>query len=137
LERRGRSLVAGGNAKALFPRLMARLDARDEGTERSEAGRVNSAIRHLQDSVNLLRDGALSGDAKGRLGDLTFTALKESGGFRLLLAEDLRGFEEHPNEFVDWVIAAGVHPPAAGWVAGRALEELQRLADIVDRDAQT
>ena len=53
-----------------------------------------------------------------RLTDRAVDILRESGGMRLLQAKDLGGFEEHPNEFFDWVIQVGTEHPSAGWIAG-------------------
>jgi alkylation response protein AidB-like acyl-CoA dehydrogenase len=77
-----------------------------------------SAIQYIEDSAALLQADGLCGDQRANLTDRTVRLLKASGGFRLLLAKDLGGDEEHPNEFLDWVIAAGAEQPSAGWVAG-------------------
>ena len=37
---------------------------------------------------------------------------------QLLQAKDLGGFEAHPNDFFDWVMAVGSEHASAGWVAG-------------------
>ena len=79
---------------------------------------MSSAVQHIENSAETLRCDALDGDQHAVLTDRTVEVLKESGGFRLLLAKDLGGDEAHPNEFLDWVIAAGTHQPSAGWVAG-------------------
>lgn len=79
---------------------------------------MHSATHHINDHAEPLRDDSLVGDRQSMLTERTVEILTESGGFRLLLAKDLGGFEEHPNEFVDWAIACGAEQPAAGWVAG-------------------
>lgn len=79
---------------------------------------MSSPTRRIEDSAALLRADALCGDRQANLTERTVQILKESGGFRLLLAKDLGGDEAHPNEFLDWVIAAGIQQPSAGWVAG-------------------
>jgi alkylation response protein AidB-like acyl-CoA dehydrogenase len=79
---------------------------------------VHASIQHIRDCAQVLHDDAIPGDLQGNLTDRAVAALKESGGFRLLLAEDLGGYEAHPNEFVDWVIACGAVQPSAGWIAG-------------------
>lgn len=79
---------------------------------------MSSAIRNIEDDAEILRSDALCGDLQANLTGRTVQALKDSGGFRLLLAKDLGGEEAHPNEFLDWVIATGAHQPSAGWVAG-------------------
>ena len=65
-----------------------------------------------------LREDALEADHLHRLTSGTVQVLRDSGGFRLLLANDLGGEEAHPVDFVDWVIAVGAEQPSAGWVAG-------------------
>lgn len=79
---------------------------------------MNSAARRVEEQAPKLAGEALRGDLNADLTEPTIRMLKASGGFRLLLAEDLGGLEAHPNEFVDWVTAAGRHHPSAGWVAG-------------------
>ncbi len=79
---------------------------------------MQAAIQRIEDSAQVLEDDAVCGDRLANLTERTVQALKDSGGFRLLLARDLGGEEEHPNEFLDWVIAVAAHQPSAGWVAG-------------------
>jgi len=79
---------------------------------------MSSAVQNIEDAAETLHNDALCGDAQAKLTERTLRALKQSGGFRLLLARDLGGAEAHPNEFLDWVIATGAHQPSAGWVAG-------------------
>lgn len=77
-----------------------------------------SAAETIEDYAPILKDDGACGDLQANLTERTVQALKDSGGFRLLLARDLGGEEAHPNEFIEWVIAAGAHQPSAGWVAG-------------------
>jgi len=79
---------------------------------------MNTAVLRIEDCGEALREDAAAGDLDARLTERTVSTLRASGGFRLLLAEDLGGYEAHPNEFVDWVIACGAAQPSAGWVAG-------------------
>lgn len=79
---------------------------------------MHATTRHIVTHSQDLRDDSIAGDRQGRITDRTAKIITESGGFRLLLARDLGGFEEHPNEFVDWVIACGAEQPSAGWIAG-------------------
>jgi hypothetical protein len=65
-----------------------------------------------------LRAEAVPSDELGRITDRTAEILRASGGIRLLQAKDLGGFEAHPNDFLDWVLAVGERHPSAGWVAG-------------------
>jgi len=77
-----------------------------------------SAIQKIEDAAAILQADGLCGDRQANLTERTVRAMKESGGFRLLLAKDLGGDEAHPNDFIEWVIATGAHQPSAGWVAG-------------------
>ncbi len=86
--------------------------------EPAQGGPMHDAVRRIQNAAQVLRDEALVGDKQAKLTAATVDALTASGGFRLLLAKDLGGDEAHPNDFVDWVIAAGIEQPSAGWVAG-------------------
>ena len=79
---------------------------------------MSSVQSRLEAFSDTLSNDAVCGDLQANLTQTTVQALKDSGGFRLLLAKDLGGDEAHPNEFIDWVIAAGAMQPSAGWVAG-------------------
>ncbi len=79
---------------------------------------MHSSICHIHASAEALREDALEGDRRGNLTDRTVKVLKDSGGTRLLQAKDLGGYEAHPNEFLDWVMAVGAEQPSAGWIAG-------------------
>lgn len=76
------------------------------------------STQHILDHADELRAEAVVSDELGRLSDGTVQILRDSGGMRLLQAEDLGGFEEHPNTFMEWVMAVASHHPSAGWVAG-------------------
>jgi alkylation response protein AidB-like acyl-CoA dehydrogenase len=73
---------------------------------------------HIATHAEALRAELLPSDDEARLTDRAVELLRASGGMRLLQAKDLGGFEEHPNEFFDWVIRVGTEHPSAGWVAG-------------------
>lgn len=57
-------------------------------------------------------------DELGRLTDEGARILRESGGMRLLQPVEYGGFEAHPNEFLEWVMAVGSYAPSAGWISG-------------------
>ena len=73
---------------------------------------------HIASHAQALRDEVVPSDEAGRLSDAAVEILQASGGMRLLQAKDLGGFEEHPNEFFDWVTRVGTEHPSAGWIAG-------------------
>ncbi len=79
---------------------------------------MNECAEYVSQHAQTLRDDALEGDHLRTLTSRTAQVLRDSGGFRLLLAKDRGGEEAHPVEFVNWVIAAGAEQPSAGWVAG-------------------
>ncbi|MBX3705314.1 MAG: hypothetical protein KF911_01685 [Pseudomonadales bacterium] len=79
---------------------------------------MHSAVQRILEHAQVLREETGAGDRRSRLTERTVSVLSDSGGFRLLLAEDLGGYQAHPNEFIDWVIACGAEQPSAGWIAG-------------------
>jgi hypothetical protein len=79
---------------------------------------MHPATAYILDHADELRAEAVPSDELGRITDRTAEILRASGGIRLLQAKDLGGFEAHPNDFLDWVLAVGERHPSAGWVAG-------------------
>ncbi|MDH2413004.1 hydroxylase [Nocardioides sp. CER19] len=79
---------------------------------------MHASVHHITASAEELRAEALSSDELGRLTDRTVEILRASEGMKLMQAKDLGGFEAHPNDFFDWVMAVGEAHPSAGWVAG-------------------
>ena len=79
---------------------------------------MNQPATFVMNHAEALRDDTVAGDHCRNLTARTAKVLRDSGGFRLLLAKDLGGEEAHPVEFVDWVIAVGAEQPSAGWIAG-------------------
>ena len=69
-------------------------------------------------TTEALRAEVVPSDELARLTDRAADLLRDSGGMRLLQAKDLGGYEEHPNEFFDWVTQVGTEHPSAGWIAG-------------------
>ncbi|WP_411089983.1 hydroxylase [Streptomyces sp. 061-3] len=79
---------------------------------------MHPATAYILEHADALRAEAEPSDQLGRITDRTAEILRASGGIRLLQAKDLGGFEAHPNDFLDWVLAVGEQHPAAGWIAG-------------------
>lgn len=79
---------------------------------------MHAATRYIHDHAEELRAEARPGDELGKLTDRTVEILKESGGIKLLQAKDCGGFEAHPHDFLQWVMAVAENQPSAGWVAG-------------------
>lgn len=79
---------------------------------------MHASEKYIRDHSEELRAEAVKSDESGRLTDRTVEIMRASGGIRLLQAQDLGGFEEHPNVFMNWAMAVGEYHPSAGWVAG-------------------
>ena len=54
----------------------------------------------------------------GRLTDGTAKSLKQAGLIRLLQPTEYGGYEAHPREFAEPVMATARHCPASGWIGG-------------------
>lgn len=61
---------------------------------------------------------AVPSDELGRLTDETADLLRSTGIVRMLQAKDRGGYEVHPAEFLEAVMATAAIAPSAGWVAG-------------------
>ena len=65
-----------------------------------------------------LRDQAVEAEKIGKLTDETVKMMKGAGLIRLLQTKQYRGFEAHPREFAETVMATAALDPAAGWIVG-------------------
>ncbi|MEV2218450.1 hydroxylase [Nocardia vinacea] len=54
----------------------------------------------------------------GKLSDKTAQLLRSAGVIRLLQPKEFGGYEAHPRDFAEAVMAVAQHDPAAGWVCG-------------------
>ncbi|MCD4526617.1 hydroxylase [Nocardioides sp. cx-173] len=90
------------------------MTAVQDDTQRS----TRAPLEVIREHAETLRDDALTGDQQGLITQRTADILADSGGMKLLLAQDLGGYEAHPNDFFDWVIAVGENQPSAGWITG-------------------
>lgn len=79
---------------------------------------MHEATLFIHEHAEELRNEYRKSEELGKLSDRTVELLKWSGGFRLLLSKDVGGYEAHPRDFFEWVIAVGSYHPSAGWVAG-------------------
>lgn len=77
---------------------------------------------HVLDNImaiaDQLRDQASEAELLGRLPDETAKALKLAGTMKLLQPSAYGGFEAHPREFAETVMAVASLDGAAGWVCG-------------------
>jgi len=65
-----------------------------------------------------LREQAAEAERLGRLPDETVKDLKSVGVIRLLQPKQYNGFEVHPREFAETVMAVASLDPASGWICG-------------------
>ena len=65
-----------------------------------------------------LREQAAEAERIGRLTDDTVKVMKAAGLIRLLQPKSYQGFEVHPREFAETVMATAALDPAAGWIVG-------------------
>jgi 3-hydroxy-9,10-secoandrosta-1,3,5(10)-triene-9,17-dione monooxygenase len=65
-----------------------------------------------------LREQAAEAERIGRLPDETVKDLKSVGAIRLLQPKQYNGFEVHPREFAETVMAVASLDPASGWICG-------------------
>lgn len=68
--------------------------------------------------ADVLAAEAPESDKLGRLTDRTVQVLREIGIVRLLQPVEFGGYEAHPNDFIEAVMATASVAPSAGWVAG-------------------
>ena len=79
------------------------------------ARRVIDNIREIADQ---LRDQAAEAERLGRMPDDTAKLLKAAGPIKLLQPKQYGGFEAHPREFAETVMAVASLDGAAGWICG-------------------
>ena len=65
-----------------------------------------------------LRDQAAEAERIGRLTDDSVKVMKAAGLIRLLQPKSYQGFEVHPREFAETVMAVAALDPASGWING-------------------
>ncbi len=75
-------------------------------------------IDRLMDVADELREQAGEAEKIGRLTDQTVKAMKSAGSIRLLQSAQHGGYEAHPREWAETVMATAALDPSAGWVAG-------------------
>ncbi|AEF38217.1 MULTISPECIES: acyl-CoA dehydrogenase family protein [Mycobacteriaceae] len=75
-------------------------------------------IDRLMGIADQLREQAGDAEKIGRLTDQTVKAMKSAGSIRLLQSAKHGGYEAHPREWAETVMATAALDPSAGWVAG-------------------
>jgi 3-hydroxy-9,10-secoandrosta-1,3,5(10)-triene-9,17-dione monooxygenase len=75
-------------------------------------------IDRVMDLADQIREQADDAEQIGRLTDDTVKVMKSAGLIRLLQTKQYQGFEVHPREFAETVMATAALDPAAGWIVG-------------------
>ena len=75
-------------------------------------------IDRVMEMAGQLREQAAEAETIGQLTDQTTKAMKAAGNIRLLQPAKYSGYEVHPREFAETVMATASLDPAAGWING-------------------
>jgi 3-hydroxy-9,10-secoandrosta-1,3,5(10)-triene-9,17-dione monooxygenase len=79
---------------------------------------MHEVTENVHKAADVLREEAGPSDRLGRLTDRTVDAIRETGLVRMLQPTEYSGFETHPTDFLEAVMAVGIAAPSAGWVSG-------------------
>jgi alkylation response protein AidB-like acyl-CoA dehydrogenase len=79
---------------------------------------MHEVLENISKAAKVLTDESQPSDELGRLTDTMASTLRDTGLVRLLQPVEFGGYEAHPNDFLEAVMAVGVASPSAGWVAG-------------------
>ncbi|MFI5714299.1 acyl-CoA dehydrogenase family protein [Nocardia sp. NPDC051750] len=79
---------------------------------------MTRVLDNLAAIADQLREQGPEAERLGRLPDSTAELLKTAGPIRLLQPKKYGGFEAHPREFAESVMAAAALDPATGWICG-------------------
>ncbi len=79
---------------------------------------MTKVLDNIAAIADQLRDQAPEAERLGQLPDATARLLKEAGPIRLLQPKKYGGFEAHPREFAETVMATAALDGASGWIAG-------------------
>lgn len=75
-------------------------------------------IDRVMELADQFREQAVEAERLGQLTDATVKNMKAVGNIRLLQPAAYSGYEVHPREFAETVMATAALDPAAGWVNG-------------------
>ena len=75
-------------------------------------------IDNIGDIAEQLREQGAEAERLGRMPDDTAKLLKAAGPIKLLQPKQYGGYEAHPREFAETVMAVAALDGAAGWVCG-------------------
>jgi alkylation response protein AidB-like acyl-CoA dehydrogenase len=90
----------------------------DVSPRRKDDNMTERVIDRVMDIADQLREQAAEAEKIGQLTDQTAKAMKAAGNIRLLQPAKYNGFEVHPREFAETVMATASLDPAAGWING-------------------
>lgn len=93
-------------------------------------------IDRVMELADQFREQAVEAERLGQLSDSTVKNMKAVGSIRLLQPEAFGGYEVHPREFAETVMATAALDPAAGWVNGVVGVHPYQLAYADPRVAQ-
>ncbi|MFJ2839259.1 acyl-CoA dehydrogenase family protein [Nocardia sp. NPDC087230] len=79
---------------------------------------MTKVLDNIAAIADQLRDQAPEAERLGQLPDATAQLLKTAGPIRLLQPKKYSGYEAHPREFAETVMATAALDPASGWIAG-------------------
>ena len=79
---------------------------------------THEVLDNIMAIADQLRDQAPEAERIGKLPDDTAKKLREAGPIKLLQPGKYGGYESHPREFAETVMAAASLDPATGWVCG-------------------
>ncbi|MGW4635687.1 acyl-CoA dehydrogenase family protein [Nocardia sp. NPDC004415] len=79
---------------------------------------MTKVLDNIAAIADQLRAQAPEAERLGQLPDATAQLLKQAGPIRLLQPKKYSGFEAHPREFAETVMATAALDPASGWITG-------------------
>ncbi|MFI5498225.1 acyl-CoA dehydrogenase family protein [Nocardia asteroides] len=79
---------------------------------------MTKVLDNIAAIADQLRDQAPEAEQLGQLPDATARLLKDAGPIRLLQPKKYGGFESHPREFAETVMATAALDGASGWITG-------------------
>ncbi|RMI27989.1 acyl-CoA dehydrogenase family protein [Nocardia stercoris] len=79
---------------------------------------MSKVLDNIAAIADQLRAQGEEAEQLGKLPDATAALMKEAGSIRLLQPKKYGGFEAHPREFAETVMATAALDGAAGWVTG-------------------
>ncbi|MCZ0914149.1 acyl-CoA dehydrogenase family protein [Gordonia amicalis] len=79
---------------------------------------MGQVLDRIMQHADEIRADAAEGETLMRLTDASAKSLRDSGIIRMLQPKEYGGFESHPREFAETVMATAALDGATGWVAG-------------------